>query len=129
MNREIKFRGKTRKDGRWFYGLPAYTSGGEIGVVSGWIDGDFGLYDSLEVIGKTVSQYTGLKDKNDVEIYDGDILETERGKNMIVSWNEKFASFSLSRQDWAFTHWFGESCDPIDCTIIGNIHDNPELVP
>lgn len=72
-------------------------------------------------------QFTGLKDKNGKDIYMGDILEIESGNPMIVSWSDRFASFVLARKDWAFRHWFGESCNPEDCIIVGNIYENPEL--
>lgn len=74
-------------------------------------------------------QFTGLVDKNGKEIYDGDILKTETDKVMIVKWNEKFASWCLYRDGWAFYHWFGESCNPKDCEIIGNKYQNKELLP
>lgn len=78
--------------------------------------------------GDILMQYIGLKDKTGKDIYDGDILITETEKPMIVKWNEKFASWCLYRDGWMFAHWFGVSCQPEQCVIIGNRYENPELL-
>jgi uncharacterized phage protein (TIGR01671 family) len=75
-----------------------------------------------------IIHFTGLKDANGIDIFEGDILKTATEKPMVVGWSNKFASFVLRRDGWAFSHWFGESCDPESCEVIGNIYQNPELL-
>jgi len=86
----------------------------------GWMNADDKCIDLM--------QFVGLKDKNGKEIYEGDILKTGTDKNMKVSWNNRFASFCIDRNGWAFSHWFGEGADPNDCEVIGNIYENSELL-
>ena len=73
-------------------------------------------------------QYTGLEDKNGKDIYESDILKSETDKPMVVSWNEKFASFCLDRKGWAFQFSLVEAVDSKNCEVIGNIYENPELI-
>ena len=130
MEREILFRGKTynqyneNDNGIW---LEAFLSQNmDAGRVYPVITD--GLMVEMEVIPETVGQFTGLCDKNGVKIFEGDILNTETEKPMVIGWSNKFASFVLNRDGWAFSHWFGESCNPENCVVIGNIHDNSELL-
>lgn len=79
------------------------------GVGQGWIDGE-----SIHLM-----QYTGLKDKNGKEIFEGDIIQCKHGIKGKVYWAENWAMWAVC----------GESLmRNADGEIIGNIYENPELV-
>lgn len=78
--------------------------------------------------GTPVMQFTGLHDKEGKEIYKGDIIVSNGGDVMLVGWREDLASFVLQKQGWAYDHYFGEAVDAGNTKIIGNIHQNPEIL-
>ena len=121
--KQIKFRAKITGTDSWIFGLPHSVYGEVIDSIHCLETGQ-----TEYIKTDTLGQFTGLKDKNEKDIFKGDILKTATHKPMVVGWSEKFASFILSRSGWAFSHWFGESCNPEYCEIIGNKYDNPELL-
>lgn len=123
--REIKFRGLSLGTGIMVFGsLINYDPIPEIQETEiGEMDYD---YPSNEVIPETVGQYIGLKDKNGVEIYEGDVTK-DGYVIMFCTYKALFAEFFQN----GYTKEFNIAKYPIDPTaieIIGNIHENPELL-
>ena len=89
-----------------------------------------GITSMIEVIPETVGQFTGMIDKNGKKIFEGDFVRTENYIGNVV-YDEFFAKFKVIYSKFS-GNWFdfeGEGGYPIflDCEVIGNIHDNPEL--
>lgn len=127
--REIKFRGKSCVSGDWVYGYYLEERRGFDGAeeedASCIRIKDEGLFFNVEVRSETIGQFTGLKDKNGKEIYEGDILEDEENNLVFeVVWYDG----GLMLKDSQELHESFSIIPPDYLRIIGSRFDNPELL-
>ena len=128
--REILFRGKEIKTGKWLYGELVSSSNGDYYIH----ERNMPVVMYKRIITETVGQYTGLKDKNGKRIFEGDIVqwkdENFNNYTSVVEWRgEKwnYPAFDLAKHDYECN---GLQYVHEDCIIevIGTIYDNPELL-
>ena len=146
--REILFRGKRSDNCEWVEGFLLKecnyaTCSWNLGIE--YKTDRFGkfAYDVAEIIPYTVGQFTGLTDKNGKKIFEGDILPIEDEIIAVVIFKDgcfRLEEYGLSGAwtesgfDECGGGWDIIECSPIDwystydMEIIGNIHDNPELL-
>ena len=132
--RSLLFRGQQRRKGEkvrldgspmessWFYGN---------GVMQG--KGDFSViyqtepnFDKHVVYTDTIGQYTDSIDRNGNQIFEGDILQNVKTKEIVVvEWSSEHSSFLLHNLT---RNWICYMQGLVLLEVIGNIYDNPELL-
>ena len=119
--RTLKFKGKTTNDKRWVCGFLSRLPGNRYYFIT-CEDGN------LLVNPDTVGQYTERKDKHGTEIYEGDIVKTNRNVG-VVRYNAKQWFYEVASIDESLDEERKPGGIPEeDWEVLGNIHDNPELL-
>ncbi len=139
MNNRYIFRGKGNpkyNDGEWYYGHLIYD-GSDYQIV----DPEYGSC-RRTVIAETIGQCTGLTDKNGKLIFDGDVVKAD-GYIFVVKF-EKCGGVA-NNENYGYMGYYLDGFDDMtknvlkfglrndicfftDIEVIGNIHDNPELL-
>ena len=121
--RKIKFRGINIADGEWIYGSLVKV-GKDYHILGG---GETEAHEYNVVDEESIGQYTGLKDINRKEIYEGDILKLIDDKDtMYVKWDEQSVEFylrGLNNKAAVLNVWHVD-----DTEVIGNFFENKELL-
>lgn len=123
--REILFRGKSIH-GEWVKGFYVCVPDTHY-IMTGKFDSlTNGIINSeaYKVDPATVGQFTGLTDKNGVKIFEGDIV-LHKGECGLVGYSYDYGMFEVDF-DYCFASFIDISAS--NCEVIGNIHDNPELL-
>lgn len=143
MTREIKFRAWDRKSQKMF---PVHVMGwGEISNKLDYVRGvdihdpDSDFRGNVTYGGSVrkmtgnplkpkfeLMQYTGLHDKNGVEIYEGDLLKDEFDRNFHVYWVDKEGRFTMRERNRKTEYFM--IINHLSVEVIGNIYENPELI-
>ncbi len=156
--REILYRGQIRRKGekvqmfsgeplpsRWCYGgvFAPHTAANGFGIIYGQESGcDEPItgtkLDKFPVYRDTIGQYTGLTDKNGVKIFEGDIVQFEDETPGQYEYHDdtfmNVGAVEYANGCFVFTNRVAVEMDDlidentVDCVVIGNIYDNPELL-
>lgn len=124
--REIKFRAKRTDNGAWVTGDLQHVQRINTKEQSGRRSEPAVRIANCDVDEETIGQYTGLKDKYGREIYEGDILYYRDAKIK--------TPITYRNGGFYFSHYGGTTFSAIadheinKYTVVGNIHDNPELL-
>ena len=140
--REIKFRGKSVDDGKWYYGLPYFSKDRMKCQIRYDISKRGCTF--ADVFPETISEFTGIKDKNGVDIYEDDVVEVK-----YKEWREEYRCYAeweeieqIVFKDGAFmlmieiddVQFFRplmenfQGIELISLEVIGNIYENKELL-
>lgn len=147
--REILFRGKRVDNGEWVYGFLFQYKAGQVGIGKAqmttevtYSEPEYNDFEHInvwslycpKVIPETVGQYTGLTDKNGTKIFEGDIVTTDIARPyLIVEFRDGCFMFNCNDGDKDYYDIMLPILDEQQTVykhgeVIGNIHDNPELL-
>lgn len=132
--REPLYRGKQADNNEWICGGVVHQTDCYGMKVDRWyiIDGtetnDYDIGEPIRVIPETIGQYTGLTDKNGKQIFEGDIVLYNGEKHLVVFETRGGTGYFGIKIDHIETWNFCLSVPAKLMEVIGNIHDNPELV-
>ena len=122
--REILFRGRLKNGLGWAEGNLNIRKN-EIAIITP-DETPIGRYGQVDP--ETIGQYTGLCDKNGTKIFEGDVIRRKgdfMASNYVIRYIDKYAAFI--GMSYGNNEIYLHRCDA-DFVVIGNIHDNPELL-
>lgn len=127
--REIIFRGKRIDNNEWIYGL--ITTQIEKGItekklLSAITSNSFGVGEH-QVDTETIGQYTGLTDKKGKKIFEGDIIKARHNEYLYIVKYED-CGFVIEDKWGSRIKQHQDSVNRLECEIVGNIWDNPEII-
>lgn len=129
--RKIVFRGKSERNGVWLYGDLEYNIQKDIARIHTY--NKAGMYEGQYIVdNETIGQFTGLYDKNQKEIYEGDILKWSKDRLYVVKFLDGMFYASVEECNEGILGGFPlyrlTEYEDGKCEIIGNIFDNTELM-
>ena len=121
------YRGKRKDNGEWVEG-GIVVNGDYVAIVQ--YSDYHGWHDFIEVIPETVGECSGLPDKNGKLIFEGDVCLCDRNIAPSVDERKFEIVFDVQQGEWFGEGWNSniEAYQFGICEVIGNIHDNPELL-
>lgn len=126
--RDIRFRGLSINSKQWVYGdYTRLVLGGNIHYYIKPLDSKV-----VEVEYESIGQLTGIKDKNEKDVFEGDILQgykchyPVKYEHASFTWNDEFLGYTIEADYDAHVEIIPDGCETLE--IIGNIHENSNLI-
>ena len=128
--REILFRGKSVDTNEWLYGHYVHQYGADMIYLPDGVDREYG-FDYYHIQLETIGQYTDLTDKNGKKIFEGDIIKScEYDDIYFVKYcaDDNYPAFDIVPEMNIECNGLSHLHIVEGIEVIGNIHDNPELL-